>query len=361
MNLDNPASFPQYDPQGMLDQIDGLPDQLLEAWNLGQEGALPETGGLKQIVIAGMGGSAIGADLLAAYAAPHSRVPIIVHRDYDLPAWARGPETLVIASSHSGNTEETLSAFQAALDRGCRCMVVSTGGKLAQAAETNQATLWRFQHDGQPRAAVGFSFGLLLAALTRLDLLPDPGADIQEAILSMKKQVETLNAQSPTADNPAKRIAGQMVGRWVTVFGAGLLAPVARRWKGQISEIAKAWAQFEFLPEANHNTLAGILNPADLFARHMALFLRAPSDHPRNRLRSDLTRQALLLEGISTDRIDARGESRLAHLWTSLHFGDYTAYYLAMAYEVDPTPVVAIEYFKREMVAAEGYLGSEHH
>jgi glucose/mannose-6-phosphate isomerase len=303
-------------------------------------------------MIAGMGGSAIGADLLAAYAAPKSRIPIFVHRDYDLPAWANGPETLVIASSHSGNTEETLSAFDVALARNCRCMAIATGGALAQVARARGVSLCTFEHRGQPRAAVGYSFGLLLAILTRLGLLPDPGDELVSAVESMRRQQETLRAETPVAQNPAKRLAGQLIGRWVSVFGAGLLAPVARRWKGQISEIAKAWAQFEFLPEANHNTLAGIINPADLFSRHIALFLCAPSDHPRNRLRSDLTRQSFMIEGISTDAIEARGNTPLAHLWTSLHFGDYVAYYLAMAYEVDPTQVAAIAYFKQEMATA---------
>jgi len=353
MNLDNSESFAKLDPQDMLGQIDNLPDQLMNAWELGQKAELPEIGGIRQIVISGMGGSAIGADLLAAYLSPTCPVSITVHRDYDLPTWATGNETLVIASSHSGNTEETLSAFDVALARNCQCMAVSTGGKLAQIANDNQAILWTFEHHGQPRAAVGYSFGLLLAALSRMKLTSDPEAELKEAVLSMKKQQEIISAQSALAQNPAKRIAGQLIDRWVSVFGSGLLSPVARRWKGQISEIAKAWAQFEFLPEANHNTLAGILNPEMLFSRQITLFLRAPSDHPRNRLRSDLTRQAFMLEGISTDSVDARGESRLAHLWTCLHFGDYVAYYLAMAYEVDPTPVEAIEYFKQEMTAAE--------
>ncbi len=239
-----------------------------------------------------------------------------------------------------------------ALNHGCRTLAVTTGGELARRAQAADAPLWIFKHTGQPRAAVGFSFALLLAALTRLGFLPDPGAELENAVQTMRRQQETLAAEVPVTQNPAKRMAGQLIDRWVTVFGTGLLAPVARRWKGQISELAKAWAQFEFLPEANHNTLAGVVNPEELLSRSMTLFLRCPSDHPRNRLRSDLTRQAFLLEGMNSDFIDAQGDTPLAHLWTCLHFGDYTAYYLAMAYGVDPTPVAAIESFKREMAAA---------
>lgn len=353
MNLDDVASFAKLDSQNMLEQINDLPNQLLRAWELGQNGELPEVDGIQQILIAGMGGSAIGADLLAAYSDRQGQLPIMIHRDYDLPTWAKGPQTLVIACSHSGNTEETLSAFDTALARNCRCMAIATGGKLAQFAEERGVILWTFEHHGQPRAAVGYSFGLLLAIIARLGIIPDPESELRNAVGSMKQQLDDLNASTPVSRNPAKRYAGQLVGRWVTVFGSGILAPVARRWKGQISEIAKAWAQFEFLPEADHNTLAGILNPADLFPRHYALFLRAQSEHPRNLLRSDLTRQAFMLEGIATDMVEARGDTPLAQMWTCLHFGDYMAYYLAMAYEVDPTPIPAIEYFKQEMSAAE--------
>jgi len=127
---------------------------------------------------------------------------------------------------------------------------------------------------------------------------------------------------------------------------------VARRWKGQVNEIAKAGAGFELLPEADHNALAGLLNPADILSRTMTLFLRAPSDHPRNRLRADLTRQGFMVEGLTTDVYDAQGESPLVHIWTTLHFGDYTAYFLAMAYGADPTPVNALVNFKAAMQAA---------
>lgn len=349
MNLDDVPRFSELDTQDMLAEIDGLPEQLQAAWDLGQELSLPEWKDIQYVLVAGMGGSAIGADLLAAYVAPSCTVPVISHRNYDLPAWAKGPETLVIASSHSGNTEETLSAFESAVEKGCRVLAVTTDGKLAEKADQSGIATWRFEHQGQPRAAVGFSFGLLLAAVYQLGLIPEPENELRSAIAAMNAQRDILQAGTPVVENPAKRMAGQMYGRWVAVLGADVLEPVARRWKGQISEIAKAWGQFEFLPEANHNTLAGLYNPEEVLQKTFVLFLRAPSYHPGNQLRTELTKKAFMLEGLNTDFIDAQGENPLAHLWTALHFGDYTAYYLAMAYGVDPTPVEAIEGFKQEM------------
>lgn len=354
MNLDDLSLLSQIDSQNMLAEIDSLPEQLAAAWSLGQSLPLPSTAApIERIVLSGMGGSAIGADLLAAYAAETCPVPVIVHRDYGLPAFASGPGTLVVASSHSGNTEETLDSFQDALQRGCAALAIATGGELAKQAKSAGIPLWQFAHRGQPRAAVGYSFGLLLALFNRLGLIPDPSADLAGAVEAMRAQQANLRAEIPAALNPAKRYAGQLVGRWVTVFGAGALAPVARRWKTQINELAKAPANFEFLPEADHNALAGLANPADLLqSRTLAMFLLSPSDHPRNRLRSELTRQVFMLEGSNTDFYMAKGNSTLAHLWTTLHFGDYLAYYLAIAYQTDPTPVEALAQLK-EMLASQ--------
>jgi len=347
MNLDDLSHFKELDPQDMLAHIDGLPDQLQSAWELGRTLALPAWEDIQTVVICGMGGSAIGADLVAAAVMEACPVPIIVHRDYGLPGFAKGPGTLVICSSHSGNTEETLDAFETALEKGCRVLVVSTGGKLAEKAKAADVPVWQFVHKGQPRAAVGFSFGLILGALSRLGLVPDASRDVAEAVSAMKSQQEVIRAESPVSENSAKRLAGQLMGRWVTVFGAGTLAPVARRWKGQLNEIAKAVANFEFLPEADHNTLAGVLNPPEVVPPHViSLFLRAPSDHPRNKLRLKITRKTFMLEGLNADGYMAKGNSPIAHIWTTLHFGDYMAYYLAMAYGVDPTPVTSLENLK---------------
>jgi glucose/mannose-6-phosphate isomerase len=350
MDLDDFNSFKLLDPQNMLGEIDNLPRQLQSAWELGQQQTLPDGKGINRILISGMGGSAIGADLLAAYIAPVCKLPVVVHRDYGLPAWAKGPQTLVIASSHSGYTEETLDAFEAAVKAGCRILAVCTGGELEQRAIARKVPVWKFTHAGQPRAAVGFSFGLLLAAFTRLGLVPDPENELLEALAGMRSQQETLRASVPVSQNPAKRMAGQLVGRWVNVYGSGMLVPVARRWKGQMNEIAKAGAGFEALPEADHNALAGLLNPP-LLLQTMTLFLHAPSDHPRNRLRLELTRSGFMVEGLNTDFYSANGETPLAHVWTALHFGDYLAYYLAMAYKMDPTPVDALQTLKTTLKA----------
>lgn len=347
MILDNWESFSEIDTAGMYSEILGLPDQLLHAWEVGKRNPLPDWSGITRVVIAGMGGSAIGGDLLISYALPLASIPVVIWRNYDLPGFAVGENTLVICSSHSGNTEEVLSAFDSAVEADTRILAVTTGGELAIRAEEAGVHLWTFEHSGQPRAAVGYSFGLLLAAFSRLGFIPDPSKELREAVGLMKEKQVNLKMELPAANNPAKRLAGQLMGRWPSVVGADHLAPVARRWRTQINEIAKAVGQFDELPESDHNMVAGVEHPGDLFGTTMVVFLRGKKYHPRNLIRTDATKELLMVSGMNTDLVEARGETRLAEQWTTLHFGDYVAYYLAMAYQVDPSPVHTIQELKR--------------
>jgi glucose/mannose-6-phosphate isomerase len=346
MNLDDSASFAALDSRNLLADIDGLPDQLREAWALGQSIVLRPWEAITQVLLVGMGGSAIGAELLAAYIAPHCTVPVTLLRNYMLPEWASGPGTLVICSSYSGNTEETISAFRQAKEKGCRVLVITTGGQLAAEALESGTGLWIFNKPNHLGVTLGYSFGLLLAAFTCLGLIPNPEDELVGAITAMRLQQRHLQAEVPVMENPAKRLAGQCFGRIVAVFGADFLVPVARYWQGQISTLARSWAHAEELPEANHNILAGVLNPEPVLSNLYALFLRADRYHPRNLMRANLTKEILMLEAIGTDFFDAPGKNPLEHIWTALHFGDYLAYYLAMAYGVDPTGSDAIVGFK---------------
>ncbi len=350
MNLDNLELFKQLDTQNLIAEIDALPDQLQSAWDLGATLPLPDFSNIQNIVIAAMGDSAHAADLVSASVFSNISQPLIIHRDYGLPAFARGKNTLVICCSHSGNSEEMLDAFESAVKNDCSIFVISTGGELAKRASVKNISVWNFEYKGIDTAAIAFPFGLLLALFSRLGLIPDPAKDVAEAIAMMKRSQQHIVVDVISAKNPAKRYAGQLVGRWVTFVGTENLAPVARRWKTQINQLAKAGANFEIIPDATHNTLSATLNPNPTLNAHtMTLFMRAPSDHPRNRLRSDLMRQTFMLEGLNTDVIDARGESIIAHLWTLIIFGDYMAYYLAMAYGADPADEYAFLNFKKSL------------
>jgi glucose/mannose-6-phosphate isomerase len=350
MNLDDLDHFKQTDPSNMLGHIERLPDQIEAAWGLGQQLEVREAfRRAERIVICGMGGSAIGGSLVAALAAPECPVPIIVNRDYDLPAYAAGDRCLVIGSSFSGGTEETLAAFETAAGRGAMLLAITRGGRLAELARQFNAPVWSFDYESQPRAGVGYGFMLPLALLCRLGFLPDKSAAVRGALQWMREQQAGLAPRAPVHLNRAKQIAGQMMGRTVAVFGSGYLAPVARRWKGQINENAKAWAAFEELPELDHNAVVGTSFPQDLLGKYLALFLHGSFDHPRNAARVQVTKHLYMLQGFLTDSVQAVGDTPLAQMLTCLHFGDYTSYYLAMAHGVDPTPVEPIDFLKEEL------------
>jgi glucose/mannose-6-phosphate isomerase len=349
MNLDDPNSFAALDSTRLLSRIDALPAQLLQGWALGQSNNLPGRQKIRQVLVAGMGGSATAGDLLSTWMASSSPAPVWIHRDYELPAWAEGPETLVIASSASGDTEETLRAFEIAHQRRCLCLALTSGGRLAQTAASSGAVLWKMPPTVQANQSIGLTFGMMAALFARLGLIDISPEQLIAAEAAMLGQQQAIQPQTPAALNPAKRLAGQLIERQVVLFASGILAPVARRWKNQINQLDKAWAQVEILPEADHNSIAGTANPEQFFTHVVMLFLRAASENSQNLRRLDLTRQAMMLEGVNTDFFNAQGESALEQIWTCLHFGDYVAYYLAMAYGLDPGPSAWIEGFKKEI------------
>ena len=332
----------------MLTHIDGLPAQLQAAWNHAMSLPLPACNGVSNIVILGMGGSAIGGSMLRSLLAEKCPAPILSNRDYQIPAFV-GPDTLVIASSHSGNTEETLAAFKAAHQRGAMVISISNGGKIAELIQEAGGLAWQFDYDSQPRAAIGYSLLLPLALLVRLGIIRDFSADVDEAAHVLRQQQNRLGSQSPVESNPAKRLAERMVDRMVILVASEPLTPVARRWRGQIAENGKAWAQFEQLPEMNHNAVVGLERPEALADRAFVLFLKSPLAHPRNQRRAELTRRMFISAGYNTDAVNARGESRLAQMLSALHYGDYTSFYLAIAYDVDPSPVQPIAWLKEQL------------
>lgn len=336
-----------FDPENMNAAIEALGENLKQGWQLGQQLSLPQVGTLRRVVICGMGGSAIGGDFVIGYLSETFPLPVMAWRNYGLSAWAKGADTLVICSSHSGNTEETLSSFREALSRGCSLLSVCTGGKLAELSREAGQTCWTFNHKGQPRTAIGWTVGLLLALFFRLGLIDNQSGEIEEAANVLAEGIQVLGKDSPLSTNPAKRLAGQLLERNIVIFGSGENEVLARRWKSEINELAKAWAAFEAIPEMNHNTLAGLRHPQSLYEHTSAIFLCSDFDNPRNRKRIDHSRQFFLQAGVAVDSVQARGKGKLAQMFSLLQFGDFVSYYLALAYGEDPTPIEILTELKR--------------
>jgi glucose/mannose-6-phosphate isomerase len=295
-----------------------------------------------------MGGSAIGGDFVRRLAMSESKAPVWVHRDYSLPAFVDA-NTLVIASSYSGNTEETLSAFTRSLGTRARKLAMTSGGKLKDLAEKEGIPVFIIDYKAPPRAAFPHSFVPLVGIFQKLGLLADKSADLQEAVGVLRKLSEDLIETNPVASNPAKQLASRLRGRVAVIYGAGMLSEVARRWKGEFNENSKAWAFFEGFPELNHNAVVGYEFPREAKDRIIVFMMRSSSLHPRILLRYDITARLLAQAGITCECVEASGRSALAQMLSLVLLGDYASFYLSMLNEVDPTSTSAIDFVKQSL------------
>lgn len=347
-DLDN-LDLASADPGNMLDRIRELPQQVRDAWQAAGAVPFPDSyRSTRTVLVLGMGGSAIGGDLLRVYAADESPVPILVSRDYDLPAWVNS-DTLVIAISFSGGTEETLSTFEQAAGRGAKLLAISTGGRLAEMARAYSAPTLKINYQSQPRAALGHLFTPLVRIFSTLGFLGDKGTEYQEAVSLLERLRDEYARERPASENEAKQLARALYGKIAVIYGAGMLAEVAHRWKTQVNENGKTLAFYEIYPELNHNAVVGYEHPAAAKRDIAIVELDSTLVPPRVRMRMDVTDRIMQQAGIAYHRVPARGQSALAQIYAAITLGDYTTYYLAMLNGADPTPVDTINYLKGEL------------
>ncbi len=352
-NLDDPATYRKLDPSNFFQRLRDLPLQFPRVEEAVPLLELPvDLASVHRVVVVGMGGSAIGGELLADVAAHEGPVPVTVWRDYNLPAWVDA-RTLVLVCSHSGRTQESLSGFRQAVKLKVPTVVMTGGKLLAEEARQEGIPVVCFDYQGEPRSGIGYSFLGPLRLLRMLGLLPAHPTDWTE----MKSEVQALIAQIgkevAVEKNEAKRLACELHGRLPIIYGGGILTGVARRWKTQLNENAKSWALAEALPEAHHNSVEGRL--PDSLGRQVHAVLLQPNDaHPQ--LQAHYQTSAVLLgqRGISFSEACGRGASVLSQIMTTVMLGDYASCYLAMLNGVDPSPVHAIDAMRRQMT--EGSL-----
>ncbi len=335
------------DPGNMLDRIKDLAKQIRDAWAIATKAQLPPAyGDVRSIVLAGMGGSAIGGDLAAALLADELKVPMSIHRDYGLPAYV-GRDTLFITSSYSGNTEETLTAFETARRRGAKILVLTTGGKLAELARPSSFPVVTFSYKAQPRAALGYSLGLVLGCLVRLGFVRDLSNDIDAALADLARLEERVHEGART--NDAKKMAIDLYGRIPFAYGAGVMGVMARRVKGQWNENAKSWSAFDVMSELNHNAVVGFPHPRIARDALTVLFLRSDRDNPRHKIRFDVTAELLDRAGIAHRTLSFPGQNMLSEVLQMVLFTDYVSFYLALLNGADPSEIRSIDYLKERL------------
>ncbi len=347
--LDNPNTRESYDPQGMIHLAETFHQQCAHGENLARVFELPPASDIRNVVICGMGGSAIGGDLLRAYVADQSPLPIEVVRNYTLPKYVDS-HTLVIASSYSGNTEETLSAYAQAKERGAMIVAISTGGELAKQCSEDGFRCLNVPPGLSPRAALGYSFMPLLVFFERWGFIDDQS----QAISAMYRAVEFLIGANKfdvaLDDNPAKKLAQQLYGSIIVIYAsADAFQPIAMRWRCQINENAKAFAHDLSLPEMNHNEILGWKHPASILRHFQAVYLLDQDIHPQTKKRFEVMKSLVTKSAGNLTEIQSTGEGLLARMMSMISFADFVSIYLAYLYQQDPTPIPAIDYLKEEL------------
>lgn len=350
-DLDDPEKLAAADPSDFLKAVEGLPAQLGEAVGLAAAvDGLPPAAGLKAIAVLGMGGSGISGELCRSVLAPLAPVPVVTIRDYDVPAWV-GPDTLVFAVSYSGNTEETLSAFHQAAERGARIVAVTTGGALAQEADARGYPAVIVPGGLMPRAALGYVGIPPLVVCSRLGLAPGLDAALDEAVEVAARRAGECHRSVPAASNPAKQLGARLVGCLPLVWGSeGIAGAAAYRMKCQFNENAKVLAGWATFPELNHNEVVGLYRSGGDSPPNPAPFgvvvLRHEGENPRIARRIDVTRSLVSDSVEFVEDVWARGSSPLARLLDLITTGDHATTYLGIARGADPAPIVAIDTLK---------------
>jgi glucose/mannose-6-phosphate isomerase len=336
------------DSTGQIDEVLGLAEHLQDAlWRVDSSGARPvdAAGG---VIVAGMGGSASGGRLAIGALGRRLTRPMVVCDGYELPGWA-GPSTLVFASSYSGNTEETLSAYDDAVARDAPRLVATTGGGLAARARSHGVPVIPIPGGFQPRAAIGYALVGALEAAFLAGAAPSQRDEIEAAAALVEELVVSWGPDAPE-DSEAKSIARALHGTVPVIAGAELAAVAAYRWKCQFNENAALPAFASVLPELSHNEVVG-WDAARAMGKFSYVSLEDPAAHPRNALRAELTAGIVEAGASPVVRVTARGSTPVERLVSLVLLGDLVTIYAAVLRGVDPVDIPALDGLKAAMAA----------
>ncbi len=353
----NPAA--QLDTQDMFSVLYSFPEQVRQAIEIGEQAPIFRQAPVSnRIAIFGLGGSAIGGDLLRSFLASTDwgeHLDISVHRSYTAPKWING-DTNIIVSSYSGETEETLSAFDQVRKRTMRALAITTGGTLQQKAVTWGVPVINIPPGFQPRCALAFSFFPLLVALGRSGMIDAHGVRMNSrGVNELIRELEAVRDTyaSKAAKNPALVLAKKLHGTYPVIYSASeRMEAVNLRWRGQIQENAKQVAFGNVLPEMNHNEINGWQFPKGKTKPFEVILLRDNDDHDRTKIRFDALQSIIKgsVGGVTT--VEGSGKSLLARMFTAIYLGDWTSYHLALLNGVDPSPVPVIQKLKSTLAKA---------
>jgi len=339
----------RFDPEYMFGSIWDFPKNIGEALKLGNEISLNNSyNNVQNVVIAGMGGSAIGGDVVVALEKENITVPFAVCRGYSLPNWV-SENTLVICSSYSGNTEETLSTLEDALSKNAQICGITTGGKIAERLNELDKDVVLIPSGLQPRAALAFSFIPMAKCLEKAGVLTLSFGDWMDSAIETIIQAREIYSQE-SAENPVYELAQQVYDKIPVIYADNSTMGVAAvRLKGQICENGKMLAYHNELPEFNHNEIVGWENNPENFEKLFVLWLTDINDNPRVKHRQNITQDILNETGVDQYVLEMTGNSFQERFLHMIHFGDWLSYWCAILHGTDPSPVVKITRLKEEL------------
>lgn len=321
----------------MKEVLIDFPSQLTGAIEASKNVVLPTIQNPSNIVICGMGGSAISGDLIAKYLTDKIKVPVIVNRDYSLPDFVDS-NSLVFISSYSGNTEETLSAYEKALKRTKNIICVTSGGKLEK---SNPPYIIKIPSGFQPRCAMGWLFTPMFVTLERMGIAKGITIELDETITELKK----LAVEFSNKENLAFQTANKLLNKMPIIYSDPKFEPVAKRWVTQLNENSKVFAHFNVFSELNHNEIVGFENPK---INSLLIILRDKDYNDRIVRRIEITSK-MLAPYTEIEEIWSKGNSALARMFYLIYLGDWVSFWLAELRGVDPTPVERIVFLKKEL------------
>lgn len=349
IDLDDQREIEELDNNNMLTFLEEFPlqcEQAVEIGRLSCSHIIADLPRVKNLSILGMGGSGISGDIARIVFEPHLKIPVTVNKSYDLPAFVND-NSLVLAVSYSGETEETLSSARIALERGAQLVAITSGGALLDLAKKEGLPLIRIPEGLQPRLAVGYLSIPVLIYLSSLGFVYSIEDDIEELIEMLNTKSTEYKSKVPTEKNQAKQLAKQVYGKIPIIYGdSGISGLAALRWKCQFNENSKVPAFYNHLPEMNHNEIVGWEEMVNTSREFFLMTLRDSTENPQLSKRFVATKELISDRFSGFIELESQGRSRLAKLFSLIYLGDFISVYLALLNGIDPTPVDRIQVLK---------------
>ncbi|MBN1794558.1 MAG: bifunctional phosphoglucose/phosphomannose isomerase [Candidatus Omnitrophica bacterium] len=340
----------KYDTSHMLALLLGFRQQCDKAVTIAQSyNVQPVDRSFENMIFLGMGGSAMGGELLKSYLQPFLEIPVAVNRGYTVPEWV-SDKTIAIALSFSGNTEETLSAYRAALKKKAFLITVSSGGRLHELSEKDGCLHMQIPAGMPPRCALGYLTLIPLRIIERLGVIDNQDAQIAETLHTISLLLEELSPEVKAPENLAKTIAGVLQKNFPVIYASSdVFYAVAYRWCCQIAENAKQLAWCHYFPEMNHNEIVGWEHPKELLHSCKVVMLRDSMEYDRTKKRIEVVKGILSDNKVRPLEVFSRGKGLLSRLFSLIYIGDFVSFYLALLNEVDPTPISKIDHLKKSL------------